>query len=56
MSEHADCGYSLWLITCCVLTGSGPGEKASDRLVSSQLREAAQSQHQQDNAHRAHPS
>ncbi|KAF3841750.1 hypothetical protein F7725_023701 [Dissostichus mawsoni] len=35
--------------------GAGPGEEAADWLVSGQLREAAESQHQQDDAHRAHP-
>lgn len=36
--------------------GPGSREKAPDWLVSSQLCEVAESQHQQDDAHRAHPS
>lgn len=35
---------------------SGPGKETSDRLVSCQLCEAAQSQHQQDNTHGTYPS
>lgn len=42
----------FWLIL--FLIGSGQREKTPDRLVSCKLRQTAQSQHQQNNTHRAH--